>query len=509
MAGATRQGSSRPKGSIERLPSGAIRVSVYAGIDPVTKRRHYLKETIPAGTPKLEKEAEKVKRRLQVQVDEQRQPRTSSSVSHLVERHLEMAQLDRTTLSRYQSCFTKHIAPLIGNVKVGAVDADLLDSFYAELGRCRLHCNRRAFTEHRTQLPHECDVRCKAHVCRPLAPSSIRQIHFILSGAFKRAVRWKWVATNPIASGEPPAATPPKPDPPSAAEAARILEDAFQDPAWGALVWLAMITGARRGELCALRWSKVDLAIGTVTFDASVGQANGETWLKDTKTHQHRRVALDQVTLEILRELRIESEARAMAVGAELSDSAFVFSLVPDSMSYRLPDSVGQRYERAVSRLGIDSTLHKLRHYSATELIAAGVDVRTVAGRLGHGGGGTTTLRVYTAFVSEADQRASEALQARVPQRPKPRVASATDQERADAERARLSPRAPFEHIAHRIVEAIRAGELPRGVPLPGTHELVRRFGSSANTLRRAVRLVVAWKYLNEQRVVQTKSVEP
>jgi site-specific recombinase XerD len=44
------------------------------------------------------------------------------------------------------------------------------------------------------------------------------------------------------------------------------------------------------------------------------------------------------------------------------------------------------------ARIGIDSTLHNLRHYSATELIAAGVDVRTVAGRLGHSGGGASRI---------------------------------------------------------------------------------------------------------------------
>jgi site-specific recombinase XerD len=47
--------------------------------------------------------------------------------------------------------------------------------------------------------------------------------------------------------------------------------------------------------------------------------------------------------------------------------------------------------------LEIDTTLKNLRHYSATELINAGVDVRTVVGRLAHGGGGATTPRVYTA----------------------------------------------------------------------------------------------------------------
>jgi integrase len=82
------------------------------------------------------------------------------------------------------------------------------------------------------------------------------------------------------------------------------------------------------------------------------------------------------------------------------------------------PDSVTQRYDRMVTRLGIDTTLHKLRHYSATELIAAGVDPRTVAGRLGHGGGGTTTLKTYTAWVAEADQRAASTFSARMPPRP-------------------------------------------------------------------------------------------
>ena len=74
------------------------------------------------------------------------------------------------------------------------------------------------------------------------------------------------------------------------------------------------------------------------------------------------------------------------------------------------PDTGTQRYERMAERLEIRTTLHKLRHYSATELIAAGVDVRTIAGRLGHGGGGTATLKVYAAFVNEPDQRAAAAL---------------------------------------------------------------------------------------------------
>lgn len=77
-----------------------------------------------------------------------------------------------------------------------------------------------------------------------------------------------------------------------------------------------------------------------------------------------------------------------------------------------------QRYDRMAERLGIKTTLHNLRHYSATELISAGVDLRTVAGRLGHSGGGATTLRRYAAWVAEADQRAAITLKGRMPTTP-------------------------------------------------------------------------------------------
>lgn len=68
-------------------------------------------------------------------------------------------------------------------------------------------------------------------------------------------------------------------------------------------------------------------------------------------------------------------------------------------------------------RLGIDTHLRALRHYLATELLSVGVDLRTVAGRLGHGEGGATTLRVYAAWVAASDRKAAELLGSRMPKR--------------------------------------------------------------------------------------------
>jgi integrase len=104
-------------------------------------------------------------------------------------------------------------------------------------------------------------------------------------------------------------------------------------------------------------------------------------------------------------------------VDLEPSDEAFLFSYEPAASRPYDPRSVTHRYARMCAAIGIDSHLHALRHYSAT-VLHGGVDLRTVAGRLGHAGGGATTLRVYAAWVSEADRRAAEILGGRMARPP-------------------------------------------------------------------------------------------
>ena len=74
------------------------------------------------------------------------------------------------------------------------------------------------------------------------------------------------------------------------------------------------------------------------------------------------------------------------------------------------PDSLGQAFGRLCRRLGlVGLTLHSLRHFSATTLMAAGRDVRTIAGRLGHADA-STTVRLYAHVVGGKDQDAAELL---------------------------------------------------------------------------------------------------
>ena len=186
-----------------------------------------------------------------------------------------------------------------------------------------------------------------------------------------------------------------------------------------------------------------------------------------------------------------------------LAADAFVFSGAPDGSTYLTPGALTQRYNRLAERLGIDTNLHKLRHYSATELIAAGVDVRTVAGRLGHSGGGATTLRAYAAWMSEADQRAASGIATRMPSRPAPLGA---------AERAKDDPQSPYQKIAADIRRKILSGALAEGDFVPTEKQLAAEHQVAIGTAHRAMELLKIWGFITSsrgRRAVIARSPEP
>src|SRR5215207_4562112 len=219
----------RKRGSVRTLPSGALQVRVYAGADPLTGKDHYLSEVVPGG-PKAAAQAEKVRTRLLAQVDEKRNPRTSATVNQLLDRYLAVLDVEQTTRDGYERYMRIHIRPLLGELPLSRIDGEILDSFYAVLRTCRVHCGGRRYVEHWTNDEHDCDSRCVPHSCKPLADASVRQIHNILKGAFGRAVRWRWLGVNPVDQAQAPSQPTPNPRPPSQSQAAQIAMEAWADP---------------------------------------------------------------------------------------------------------------------------------------------------------------------------------------------------------------------------------------------------------------------------------------
>lgn len=227
----------------------------------------------------------------------------------LIEEHLKTAEVEETTKDGYRANLRKHIKPQFKAGPAAEITAHTIEKFKAELRRCRDHCDGRPRVEHRKSRgqrksgKHVCTARCRRHVCTPLAKATIRKILFLISGAYQTAQLWGWLHYNPVEDVRVPAAPPPDPQPPTAEEAARIMNAAWRVPGYlGPLVWLAMTIGAWRGELCGLRWKHLQ-----ARHHASEGHdcvtASCEWWLsirvsraessageydKDTKTHQMR-----------------------------------------------------------------------------------------------------------------------------------------------------------------------------------------------------------------------------
>lgn len=201
---------------------------------------------------------------------------------------------------------------------------------------------------------------------------------------------------------------PPAPDAVLAFYEALLLDDTEL----AKYVWLASLTGARRGELCALRWSDVDLHEGSMLICRALVDEGGQVLEKDTKTHQARRIALGAETVAKLAEHRLRMEERALECGTELIGDSYVFTSSANGAEPWRPDTTTHRFIRARRRAGLPESLRlqDLRHFLATRMISSGIDVRTVSGRLGHRRTSTTTDR-YAAFVPAADRAAAAAFE--------------------------------------------------------------------------------------------------
>ncbi len=153
----------------------------------------------------------------------------------------------------------------------------------------------------------------------------------------------------------------------------------------------------------------MDLELGQLRVSRSLTVTPGRLHMGETKTHQVRDVALDPAAVDLLVERRLEQERYGETVGVELVGDTYILSRDADGSQPCLPDGLGRAYWRLTRELGIQTRLHDLRHFSATQLIGAGIDVRTVAGRLGHADA-STTLRVYSHVLADRDRAAAEHL---------------------------------------------------------------------------------------------------
>ncbi|MHB8329226.1 MAG: tyrosine-type recombinase/integrase [Acidimicrobiales bacterium] len=367
------------RGTIRERSKGVWEVRAFAGRDPVTNRPRQVSRVVRGG----KREAEKGLAELIHEVSGGEHSGTKTTLGFLLDSWMEQQErLGRSpvTLRNLTSVVESVLRPDLGNVVLKKLGPYELDAFYARQAKAGK------------------------------APATIRRYHSHLSAALNQAVRWGWIPSNPAKAASPPSGRGPAVVAPDVEKVRLLLEEADRrNPALATALALAALTGARRAELCGLTWSDIDTESAKLTIRQSVvrGRSNGELVVKETKTGRVRRITLDVVSLAILKQHRMACDESAAVCGSPLTSQSFVFSPEPDGSSPFNPETITSFVCRLRGKVGLpELRLHHLRHFAATQLVATGVDIRTVAGRLGHSSP-SITLNIYSHFIEDADKEAA------------------------------------------------------------------------------------------------------
>jgi integrase len=394
-------------------------VIVYAGHDPLTGKQRQLTRQVNGSR----REAEKVEARLRTEVaDGQHAGTRAKTLGELVDLWIERrAASDKPisphTLEDYRSLANNKIKPALGTKRLHTVNARMLDTFYDDLRRdgnakagARARARARSQATARGEDPTKVVATAQPTASdRRLSPNRVRDVHVILSGALGMAARWGWILFNPALLARP-AGGKGKPRPVPTPEQVRELFEALaNEPDFAVFLRLSTTAGLRPSEICALRWLDLDLEGATVSVTGSIVTAKGlpqKYARKDPKsTHGERLLALDTVTVDLLRAHYARCEQLAKQLGGRLAPETYVFARTPDGRTPIRPDAVSKRFTALVRQLGHGYTLYGLRHFMATQLGAV-AEAGTVRERMGHGSLAVTSG--YMHRVREADRAAAQ-----------------------------------------------------------------------------------------------------
>ena len=177
-----------------------------------------------------------------------------------------------------------------------------------------------------------------------------------------------------------------------------------------AVMMTLLLTGLRRGELCGLNWSDIDLEKKKMKIRKSYTVVYGHGLiLKDPKTDKSTRtMTLPQILVDKLASYKMEWDKKKELLGDRVEDGDSVFITKTGKRMH--PSTINKWLSDILDDIGEQHmTVHSLRHTNITMQIIAGVPISIVAGRAGHART-STTLDIYAHVISTADQEAADKL---------------------------------------------------------------------------------------------------
>ena len=302
------------------------------------------------------------------------------------------------TLEGYRNYIENYIKPQLGGKQVSLITTQDVQRMYR-----RLKSGGR--------------VREDAEGSKRLSDSTVRHIHTMLHGAMKAAVQAHIIPKNPTENATVPKSNYKPMQVLNEQELDTFLQAVQKDDTWRDFFYTELMTGLRRGEICALMWRDFDAKAGTLGISRTLhSKGQGIYALGDTKTSQGNRTIILP-----------ESVAALLRARKKNSISQWIF---PQPTSPELPMNPGTAYRRLKTLLEEAELpsirFHDLRHTFATLALQNGMDVKTLSAMLGHVST-ATTLDIYTHATSDMQHAAARKIdcgigKAELPDEPAPQA---------------------------------------------------------------------------------------
>ena len=302
--------------------------------------------------------------------------------------------LSPSTYEFYERAIENKILPALGFHKVNQIKPPHIQAFINQL--CGLSKQKRDGTQD----------------SETMKPSSVRRYLTVVQSIFKLAVKQNIIESSPAKAEllEIPRVVTPKIEIFTKQEAAEMLKYLeLEDLQFQVFIQLAIMTGARRGELTALKFSDFDYVNNKVTIERAAVKLKGKpTQIKAPKDYEVRTVAVDPYGIDLVKLLRSEKDKQAETFGNQWHEHDWLFT--QDNGEIMNPQTPTKQFSKFLEKNHLKHRkLHSLRHTSATLLLYGGVNIKQVQERLGHGD--ITTTNKYLHYISEADEQAANVLQ--------------------------------------------------------------------------------------------------